>query len=41
MNDSYMKEVIRRSHYHMQAGEGGSSGAVVVKNRQIIGRGWN
>lgn len=41
MNEVFMREAIRLSVEKMEAGEGGPFGAVVVKNGQIIGRGWN
>jgi len=36
-----MSEAIRLSKEKMEAGEGGPFGAVIVKEGQIIGRGWN
>lgn len=36
-----MREAIRLSRQKMQAGAGGPFGAVVVRNNQIIARGWN
>lgn len=41
MNEAFMREAIRLSIEKMEANEGGPFGAVVVKNGQIIGRGWN
>ena len=41
MNKTFMREAIVLSIEQMEAGEGGPFGAVVVKNDQIIGRGWN
>ena len=41
MNDSFMHEAIQLSLEKMREGQGGPFGAVVVKNGQIIGRGWN
>lgn len=36
-----MKKAIELSRRHMQAGDGGPFGAVVVKDGQIVGEGWN
>ncbi len=36
-----MREAIRLSQEKMEAGEGGPFGAVVVKEGEIVGRGWN
>ena len=36
-----MREAIRLSRQKMQAGAGGPFGAVVVRNNEIIARGWN
>ena len=41
MNEAFMREAIALSIEKMKAGEGGPFGAVVVKNDQIVGRGWN
>jgi guanine deaminase len=41
MNPDFLREAIRLSIDKMQAGEGGPFGAVVVKDGQIVGRGWN
>ena len=41
MNEIFMQEAIRLSIEPMRRGEGGPFGAVVVKNGEIIGRGWN
>ena len=41
MNESFMREAIRLSIDPMRRGEGGPFGAVVVKDGEIIGRGWN
>lgn len=38
---SYMQEAIRLSEQGMRRGDGGPFGAVVVKDDQIIGKGWN
>lgn len=37
----FMKEAIKLSEYGMSNNEGGPFGCVVVKNGEIIGRGWN
>lgn len=37
----FLREAIRLSIEKMEEGEGGPFGAVVVKDGQIIGRGWN
>jgi guanine deaminase len=36
-----MRRAIELSRVHMEAGEGGPFGAVVVKDGQIVGEGWN
>ncbi len=41
MNPAFLREAIRLSIEKMQANEGGPFGAVVVRDGQIIGRGWN
>lgn len=41
MANDFMKRAIQLSHDNMQKGAGGPFGAVVVKNGQIIGEGWN
>mgnify|MGYP002623199942 FL=1 len=41
MNPDFMREAIRLSREKMRANEGGPFGAIVVKDGQIIGRGWN
>src|SRR5947209_14391762 len=38
---NFMREAIRLSIQKMHAGHGGPFGAVVVKGRKIVGRGWN
>jgi len=37
----FLREAIRLSLEKMTAGEGGPFGAVIVKDGQIVGRGWN
>lgn len=41
MTTELMKEAIKLSQDKMLANEGGPFGAIVVKNNQIISRGWN
>jgi guanine deaminase len=41
MNPAFLREAIRLSVEKMEANEGGPFGAVIVKDAQIIGRGWN
>ena len=41
MNPAFLREAIRLSIEKMEANEGGPFGAVVVRDGQIIGRGWN
>lgn len=41
MNPAFLREAIRLSNEKMEANEGGPFGAVIVRNQQIIGRGWN
>ena len=41
MNEALLREAIALSIEKMEAGEGGPFGAVVVKNGEVIGRGWN
>lgn len=41
MNEAFMREAIALSIEKMEAGEGGPFGAVVVKNGEVVGRGWN
>ena len=40
-HQSFMRRAIELSHIHMEAGEGGPFGAVVVKDGTILGEGWN
>lgn len=37
----FMKEAIRLAQVHMEAHDGGPFGAVIVRNGEIIARGWN
>jgi guanine deaminase len=41
MDDTFLREAIRLSREHMQAGDGGPFGSVVVRDGEIIARGWN
>jgi guanine deaminase len=41
MNESFMREAIRLSHEMMKQGRGGPFGAVIVRQGQILSRGWN
>ena len=41
MNPDFLREAIRLSLEKMEAGEGGPFGAVIVRNGEIVGRGWN
>ena len=40
-NEKYLREAIQLSRTHMQKGAGGPFGAIIVKDGEIIGRGWN
>ena len=40
-SQTFMRRAIALSRIHMEAGEGGPFGAVVVKDGQILGEGWN
>jgi len=40
-DEEFLREAIRLSHEKMAAGEGGPFGAIVVRDGQILGRGWN
>ena len=37
----FMRRAIALSRIHMEAGEGGPFGAVIVKDGEILGEGWN
>lgn len=41
MNPAFLREAIRLSIDMMKANEGGPFGAVIVRNGEIVGRGWN
>ena len=41
MNQQFLRAAIRLSIDKMEAGEGGPFGAVIVRNDEIVGRGWN
>lgn len=41
MTPTFLREAIRLSIEKMEANEGGPFGAVIVRDGQIIGRGWN
>ncbi len=41
MNHDFLREAIRLSLEKMEAGEGGPFGAVIVRNGEIVARGWN
>jgi guanine deaminase len=41
MNQQFLREAIRLSIEKSRAGEGGPFGAVVVRDGEIVGRGWN
>lgn len=40
-NEFFMKEAIRLAREHMEALDGGPFGAVIVRNGEIIAKGWN
>jgi guanine deaminase len=40
-SEFFMKEAIRLARIHMEAKDGGPFGAVIVRNNEIIARGWN
>ncbi len=41
MNEAFMREAIALSIEKMEVGEGGPFGAIVVKDGNVVGRGWN
>ena len=41
MTPAFLREAIRLSVEKMEGNEGGPFGAVIVRNGQIVGRGWN
>lgn len=41
MNPDFLREAIRLSLEKMENNEGGPFGAVIVRNGEIVGRGWN
>ncbi|MDQ6630199.1 MAG: nucleoside deaminase [Verrucomicrobiota bacterium] len=41
MNPTFMREAIRISTEMMRANKGGPFGTVIVRDAQIVGRGWN
>jgi len=41
LNPAYLREAIRLSIEKMAGNEGGPFGAVIVRNGEIVGRGWN
>src|SRR5438874_1982132 len=41
MNPEFMREAIRLSLEVMRAGRGGPFGAVIVRGKEVIGRGFN
>ena len=38
---AFMRRAVELSRVHMEAGEGGPFGAVVVRDGRILGEGWN
>lgn len=40
-DEQFMRKAIDLSRRHMQSGDGGPFGAVVVKDGKIVGEGWN
>ncbi|MFT4204818.1 MAG: nucleoside deaminase [Chitinophagaceae bacterium] len=40
-DNQYMQEAVALSREHMQKGEGGPFGCVIVKDGSVVGRGWN
>ncbi len=41
LNPDFLREAIRLSVEKMEAGAGGPFGAVIVRDGEIVGRGWN
>ena len=41
MHRSYLREAIRLSIEKMEANEGGPFGAIIVRDGEIVGKGWN
>jgi guanine deaminase len=41
MNKKFMRDAIRLSVQKMRGNHGGPFGAIVVKGKRIVGRGWN
>ena len=41
MNESHMREALRLATERMRAGDGGPFGAVVVRDGEVVARGWN
>jgi guanine deaminase len=41
LDDTFLREAIRLSREHMQAGDGGPFGSVIVRDGEIIASGWN
>ena len=40
-DEAFLREAIRLSYEKMAEGKGGPFGALVVRDGQILGRGWN
>ena len=40
-SETFLREAIRLSKEKMEVGEGGPFGAVIVKDGEMVGRGWN
>ena len=40
-SEHFLREAIQLSKQGMETGEGGPFGAVIVRNGEIVGRGWN
>jgi guanine deaminase len=41
MNNKFMQRAIELAHHGMTRGDGGPFGAVIVKDSEIVGEGWN